>query len=90
MSYLNPLHFLRRVSQADEYDVKAITIAKYLLESGCLEWWLLSAPPSLVAAAAIWLARLILPNETWTPNLAHSRYMPRSMLNYILKLIKYE
>jgi len=90
MSYLNPLHFLRRVSKADEYDVKAMTIAKYLLEIGCLEWWLLSAPPSLVAAVAIWLARLILHNETWTPNLAHTRYTPRSMLNYILKLIKYE
>jgi hypothetical protein len=24
MSYLNPLHFLRRVSKADEYDVKAM------------------------------------------------------------------
>jgi G2/mitotic-specific cyclin 1/2 len=65
MSYLNPLHFLRRVSKADEYDVKAMTIAKYLLEIGCLEWQLLSAPPSLMAAVAIWLARLILHNETW-------------------------
>lgn len=65
LSYPNPIHFLRRVSKADEYDVKARTIAKYLIEIGCLEWRLLSAPPSLLAAAAIWLARLILENETW-------------------------
>jgi G2/mitotic-specific cyclin 1/2 len=65
LSYPNPIHFLRRVSKADEYDVKARTIAKYLLEIGCLEWRLLSAAPSLMAAAAIWLARLILDHETW-------------------------
>ena len=65
MSYPSPIHFLRRVSKADEYDVKARTIAKYLVEIGCLEWRLLSAPRSLLAAAAIWLARLTLDNETW-------------------------
>ena len=72
LSYPNPIHFLRRVSKADEYDVKARTIAKYLLEISCLEWRLLSAPPSLLAAAAIWLARLILDNETWV---CHFRFI---------------
>jgi len=65
LSYPNPIHFLRWVSKADEYDVKARMIAKYLLEIGCLEWRLLSAPPSLMAAAAIWLTWLILDHETW-------------------------
>ena len=64
-SYPNPIHFLRRVSKADECDVKATTITKYLLEISCLEWRPLSAPPSLLAAAAFWFARLILNNETW-------------------------
>jgi len=32
LSYPNPIHFLRWVSKADEYDVKVRTIAKYLLE----------------------------------------------------------
>ncbi|KAF7969432.1 hypothetical protein HWV62_27319 [Athelia sp. TMB] len=98
LSYPNPIHYLRRVSKADEYDVKARTIAKYLLEIGCLEWRLLSAPPSLMAAASIWLARLILDHESWTPNLAHySSYAESSivpvaniMLNYVLKPIKHE
>lgn len=65
MSYPNPIHFLRRVSKADEYKVHVRTIAKYLLEIQCLEWRLIGAPPSLMAAASIWLARLILGLPDW-------------------------
>ncbi|KAH7926234.1 hypothetical protein BV22DRAFT_368310 [Leucogyrophana mollusca] len=98
LGYPNPMHYLRRISKADEYDVKARTIGKYLLEVGTLEWRLLATPPSLVAAAAIWLARLILGNDKWTPNLAHySSYAESSliptanlMLNYILKPVRHE
>ncbi|KIK70143.1 hypothetical protein GYMLUDRAFT_67397 [Collybiopsis luxurians FD-317 M1] len=98
LNYTNPVHFLRRVSKADDYNVKARTIAKYLLEIACLEWRLIAAPPSLLAASAMWLARLSLGNETWTPNLAHYSSYPESaliptanlMLNYILKPIKHE
>ncbi|KAJ7151126.1 g2/mitotic-specific cyclin cdc13 [Mycena filopes] len=60
LSYPNPVHYLRRVSKADDYNVKARTLGKYLLEIGCLEWRLIAAPPSLLAAAAIWLARIAL------------------------------
>ncbi|KAI0340363.1 hypothetical protein BDW22DRAFT_1408612 [Trametopsis cervina] len=97
MSYPNPIHFLRRVSKADEYNVHVRTIAKYLLEIQCLEWRLIGAPPSLMAAASIWLARLILGLPDWTPNLAHySSYSERQiiptanlMLNYILKSVRH-
>ena len=65
LSYANPIYFLQRVSRANDHDVKARTIAQYLIEISCLEWRLLSAPPSLLAAAAVWLACLILDNETW-------------------------
>ena len=65
LSYTNHIYFLQRVSRADDHNVKARTIAQYLIKISCLEWRLLSAPPSLLAAAAIWLARLILDNETW-------------------------
>ena len=47
LSYTNPIYFLQRVSRADDHDVKARTIAQYLIEISCLEWRLLSAPPSL-------------------------------------------
>ena len=64
LSYPNPVHFLCRVSKADGYDIKARTIAKCLVETMCLEWRLLSAPPSLLAATVIWLAHLTLDSET--------------------------
>jgi hypothetical protein len=56
------MHF---VSKVDDYDLKSKTMGKYLLEVGILEWRLLAMPPSLVAAAAIWLSRLILGNDKW-------------------------
>ncbi|KAG5645505.1 hypothetical protein DXG03_005915 [Asterophora parasitica] len=98
LSYPNPVHYLRRVSKADEYNVKVRTLAKYLLEIGCLEWRLIAAPPSLMAGASIWLARMALGMEVWTPNLAHYSSYPESslvptanlMLNYILKPIRHE
>lgn len=65
LSYPCPLNFLRRISKADEYNVQTRTIGKYLIEVGCLEWRLLAAPPSLLAAASMWLARLILDCPDW-------------------------
>ncbi|KAI0765312.1 cyclin-like protein [Fomes fomentarius] len=98
LSYPNPIHFLRRISKADEYNVQVRTIGKYLLEIQCLEWRLIAAPPSLLAAASIWLARLILGFPDWTPNLAHyssyseSDIVPTAnlMLNYVLKPIRHQ
>ncbi|KAI0031941.1 A/B/D/E cyclin [Vararia minispora EC-137] len=97
MSYPNPIHFLRRISKADEYNVQVRTIAKYLMEIQCVEWRLIAAPPSLLAAASIWLSRLMLGREEWTPNLAHyssyaeSALIPTAnlMLNYILKSVRH-
>ncbi|KAL0958176.1 hypothetical protein HGRIS_000339 [Hohenbuehelia grisea] len=98
LNYPNPVHFLRRISKADDYNVKVRTLGKYLLEIGCVEWRLVACPPSLLAAASIWLARLALGSEQWTPNLAHYSSYPESaiiptanlMLNYILKDIGHE
>ncbi|KAF7349261.1 hypothetical protein MSAN_01715600 [Mycena sanguinolenta] len=98
MSYPSPVHYLRRISKADDYNLKARTLGKYLIEIACLEWRLIAAPPSLLAAAAIWLARIALGEENWTPNLAHYSSYPESallptanlMLNYILKPSRHE
>jgi len=98
LSYPNPVPYLRRISKADDYNVKVRTLAKYLLEIGVLEWRLIAAPPSLMAAAAIWLARMALGMEQWTANFAHyssykeSALIPTAnlMLNYILKPIRHE
>ena len=51
--------------QADQYNVRTRTITKCLMEIQCLEWRLIFAPPSILAAALVWLARLILGGEEW-------------------------
>jgi G2/mitotic-specific cyclin 1/2 len=71
MGYPNPIHFLRRVSKADEYNVQARTVAKYFLEIVCVEWRLIAAPPSLLAAASMWLARFVLGKEDWARHSFH-------------------
>lgn len=65
LGYPSPLNFLRRISKADDYNIHVRTIGKYLLEIGCLEWRLIATPPSLLAASAMWLARLILDLADW-------------------------
>ena len=74
LSYPNPIHFLQRVSKAGEFNVEARTMSEYLLKILCLEWRLLSAPPSLLAAAAIWLTCLIHGNETWVRLFSSAHY----------------
>ncbi|KAF8624976.1 hypothetical protein AX15_005611 [Amanita polypyramis BW_CC] len=71
LSFPGPMGWLRRGSKADEYEEKARTIAKYFMEIGCLERHLIGSPSSLIATASLWLARLIVGREEWTPNLVH-------------------
>lgn len=92
LSYPNPLHFLRRISKADGYDIQTRTVAKYLIEISCVEHKLLAYPPSMLAAAAMFLARFCLDRGEWTPNLVHystyseSELLPcaQVMLDYLL------
>lgn len=65
LSYPNPMNFLRRISKADNYDIQTRTLGKYLLEIGCLDHRFLAYPPSQVAAAAMYLARLVLERGEW-------------------------
>lgn len=72
LSYPNPMNFLRRISKADNYDIQSRTIGKYLMEISLLDHRLLSYRPSHIAAAAMYLARLILDrgewvSSSWTP-----------------------
>ncbi|KAJ4408822.1 G2/mitotic-specific cyclin [Didymella pomorum] len=71
LSYPNPMNFLRRISKADNYDIQTRTLGKYLLEIGCLDHRFLAHPPSQVAAAAMYLARLVLERGPWDSTLAH-------------------
>ncbi|KAB5594560.1 G2/mitotic-specific cyclin cdc13 [Ceratobasidium theobromae] len=93
LSYPNPMSWLRRASKADAYDVQTRTMAKFLVEISVVDERLLKCPPSLLSAAALWLARLVLDREEWNANLEHySGYSEEAllpcantMLNYILQ-----
>jgi len=87
-----PLHFLRRNSKAGDVDVLQHTVAKYLVEISLLEYDIAHFPPSLVAAAALFLSlRILEPNATlatvWTATLQHySTYNTRELLPLVCKL----
>jgi len=87
-----PLHFLRRNSKAGDVDVLQHTVAKYLIEMSLVEYDLVHLPPSLIAAAALFLSlRLLEPNatlaNTWTPTLQHySTYNAQQVLPVVCKL----
>lgn len=82
LAYPNPLHFLRRVSKADRYDVHSRTVAKFFIEISCLDHRLLPYPPSLLAAAAMWIARLCFDRGPWHANMVHySTYAQHELLD---------
>ncbi|KAG4106655.1 cyclin-like protein [Neocallimastix lanati (nom. inval.)] len=63
LGYPDPLHFLRRISKADGYGTRTKILANYLIEIALLDEHFLSYPPSVVAGAAVLLARKILFND---------------------------
>lgn len=77
LSYPNPMNFLRRVSKADNYDIQSRTIGKYLMEISLLDHRFMEYRPSHVAAAAMYLARLMLDRGAWVSCLVtfHSNFL---------------
>ncbi|KAL7628235.1 G2/mitotic-specific cyclin [Parahypoxylon ruwenzoriense] len=71
LSYPNPMNFLRRISKADDYDIQSRTIGKFLMEISIVDHRFMAYRPSHVAAAAMYLARLILDRGEWDPTLAY-------------------
>lgn len=65
MSFPNPMHFLRRISKADNYDIHTRTLGKYLMEISLLDHRFMAYRQSHVGAAAMYLARLILERGSW-------------------------
>ncbi|KAF1956106.1 G2/M-specific cyclin NimE [Byssothecium circinans] len=87
LSYPNPMNFLRRISKADNYDVQTRTLGKYLLEIGCLDHRFIVYPPSQVAAAAMYLARLVLERGPWDATLAHYAGYSEDEIQPVLSLM---
>ncbi|KDN39095.1 hypothetical protein K437DRAFT_250941 [Tilletiaria anomala UBC 951] len=71
LSYANPMNFLRRISKADDYDIQTRTVAKYFMEIAAVDYRLIGHPPSVIAAAAVWLSREVLERGRWSPTLIH-------------------
>ncbi|OTB03080.1 hypothetical protein M426DRAFT_24103 [Hypoxylon sp. CI-4A] len=71
LSYPNPMNFLRRISKADEYDIQSRTIGKFLMEISIVDFRFLAFRPSHVAAAAMYLARMILDRGEWGPIISY-------------------
>lgn len=65
LSYPNPMNFLRRISKADNYDIQSRTIGKYLMEISLLDHRFMAYRPSHVAAASMYLSRMILDRGEW-------------------------
>jgi G2/mitotic-specific cyclin 2 len=65
LSYPNPMNFLRRISKADQYDIQTRTLAKYFMEISLVDHRFLEYKQSHVAAAAMYLARMIYERGGW-------------------------
>ena len=87
LSYPNPMNFLRRISKADNYDIQTRTLGKYLLEIGCLDYRFLQHPPSLVAAAAMYLSRLVMDRGEWDATLAKYAGYTEYQIQPVFKLM---
>lgn len=71
LSYPNPMNFLRRISKADNYDIQSRTIGKYLMEISLVDHRFMAYRPSHVAAAAMYLSRMILDRGEWDETLSY-------------------
>ena len=87
LSYPNPMNFLRRISKADNYDIQTRTLGKYLLEIGCVDHRFLQYPPSQVAAAAMYLARLALDRGDWDATLSKYAGYTEQEIQPVFKLM---
>ncbi|CAG8950537.1 hypothetical protein HYFRA_00002744 [Hymenoscyphus fraxineus] len=87
LSYPNPMNFLRRISKADNYDIQTRTIGKYLMEISLLDHRFMDYLPSHVAAASMYLARLILERGEWDATLTHYSGYDEEAIEPVFKLM---
>ncbi|KAL1996601.1 hypothetical protein VTN49DRAFT_7466 [Thermomyces lanuginosus] len=90
LSYPNPMNFLRRISKADNFDIATRTLGKYLIEISLVDHRFMPYYPSLVAAAAMYLARLILHRGPWDELLTrYAGYTEEEILPVVRLMIDY-
>lgn len=64
LGYPNPLGFMRRINQADEWHTETRTVVKYIIEATLTNEQFLQWPGSCLAAAATYLAKELLAYES--------------------------
>lgn len=76
------LHFLRRFSKAAKSDYRAHTLCKYLIELALVDYSMIKYCPSKVAAAAIYLTRIMINGDPdWNTTLQHyTKYKKEDIL----------
>ncbi|MCJ1294034.1 G2/mitotic-specific cyclin [Xylographa carneopallida] len=90
LSYPNPMNFLRRISKADNYDIQTRTLGKYLLEISVVDNRFMEHLPSHIAAASMYMARLILERGQWDATLSHySGYTEEEILPVFKLMVDY-
>ncbi|KAF9158825.1 hypothetical protein BGX20_003216 [Mortierella sp. AD010] len=83
-----PLPFLRRCSRADEAEYFARQASKYILEQILLDPMFLVYKPSLQAAAAMSLSRLMMDRDEWTDNMIkYSGYVYEDLAPVIADMV---
>jgi hypothetical protein len=60
MGFPSPLHYLRRLSKADQYDVVLRNLCKYFVEVWCMDEAALSVPWSALVAGSVFVAKKLL------------------------------
>ncbi|KAI9872305.1 MAG: G2/mitotic-specific cyclin [Watsoniomyces obsoletus] len=63
------MNFLRRISKADQYDIQTRTVGKYLMEISLVDHRFLEYRQSHIAAAAMYLARMMMERGEWDTTL---------------------
>ncbi|KAJ7804716.1 nime/cyclinb [Mycena leptocephala] len=94
----NGAYTCAKMLQAEQRILRALDWDLSHREIACVEHRLLPSLPSLVAAAAMWLARIALGEEAWTPTFAHYAMYAEStlipvaahMLYYVLRPIRHD
>jgi len=88
ITHPSSLHFLRRYSKAGGSDYTLHTICKYLIELVLIDVKFLKYPPSLLAAASVYLGRAMTgKSPLWTPTLLHySTYMENVVRDCALEM----
>jgi hypothetical protein len=73
LSFPSPMSYLRRISKAENYDIRTRTLGKYLMEVALLDCNFVACPPSLLAAVSIYTARFMLKCGLWVTSGFQSR-----------------